>query len=103
MSERRRIHSAGASGGRGGAARPPDETPTEVAVFTLWLRVPRAQRSYVHWILEAHEGLASLTEPDDPDGELVLTAPAEHREEVLKVLGALAAEVPLSLREKPVS
>lgn len=76
---------------------------SEPALVTFHLRVPRAQRSYVHWILEAHEGLATLTEPNEADGELVLTAPAEHRAEVLRILEALAAEVPLVVRDPPVS
>jgi hypothetical protein len=75
----------------------------EPALVTFHLRVPRAQRSYVHWILEAHEGLATLTEPDDPDGELVLTAAAEHRAELLRILEALAAELPLVIRDPPVT
>lgn len=75
----------------------------EPAVAVFHLRVPRAQRSWVHWIFEAHEGLASLTEPDDPEGDLVLTTPIEHRDEVLQILEAIAAEVPLVVSDPPVS
>ena len=78
--------------------------PADPAVATFYLRVPRAQRSYVHWILEAHEGLATLTEPADADGELVVTVPLEHQADLLRILDALRAEVPLVVRpDLPVS
>jgi hypothetical protein len=62
---------------------------------TIRIRVPRAERSYIHWILEAHEGLAFLTEPRDADGDLVLTVATPQREELLGILRALATEVPV--------
>lgn len=75
----------------------------EARTVTVLLRVPRGQRSYVHWILEAHEGLATLTEPAEAEGELVLTVPAEHLPDLERLLDALAAEVPLTRRFPPVS
>ena len=79
------------------------EAGGEPATLTVTLRVPRAQRAYVHWILEAHEGLATLTEPAEADGELVVTVLAEQRDDLERVLCALAAEVPLVVRFPPVS
>lgn len=76
---------------------------TEPRTVTVLLRVPTPHRSYVHWILEAHEGLVTLTEPADADGELVLLAAAEHLPDLDLVLDALAAEVPLTRRIPPVS
>ena len=75
----------------------------EPPVATFHLRVPREQRAYVHWVLEAHEGLATLTEPPDADGELVVTVPAEHRADLERILAGLAAEVPLVVRIPHVS
>lgn len=66
-------------------------------VATFHLRVPRAERSYIHWILEAHEGLATLTEPGGADEELVVTVPLAQKDDLVRILEALATEVPLVL------
>ena len=75
----------------------------EPETVTAMLRVPRAERAYVHWILEAHEGLATVTEPPEADGELVVTVLSDQRSDLERVLAALATEVPLVVRFPPVS
>lgn len=69
---------------------------------TLTLRAPRSERHFVHWVLEAHEGLATLTEPEDSQGDLVLTVPRARLAELEAVLEGLAREVPL-VRSGPLS
>ena len=69
--------------------------PAGIVIRTL--RVPRPLRSLVHWVLEAHEGLATLTEPPEADGALVLTVPVERARELDGLLADLAQEFPVFL------
>lgn len=69
---------------------------------TLRIRAPRSERHFIHWVLEAHEGLATLTEPGDAQGELVLTVPRARLAELEALLEGLAREVPLT-RSGPLS
>ncbi|MBI2896708.1 MAG: DUF4911 domain-containing protein [Deltaproteobacteria bacterium] len=74
---------------------------TAADTLTLTLRVPLGERHFVHWVLEAHEGLVTLTEPREAGGELVLSVPAARLAELRAVLESLGREVALEAGSGP--
>jgi hypothetical protein len=63
------------------------------------VRVPKDQVAWVRWVVEAHDGLASLH--FERGGVVTLVTTASQLDALEAVLDDLAAEIPLERRPPP--
>lgn len=67
-----------------------------------YYRIKRADIAYFRFILEAHEGLATLSTLDARNGIVVLSIPRDLVEDVDSLLAALGEEMVMTEIDNPV-
>lgn len=77
-----------------GNRQPPPPGQTEEV--TRYFRVERQQMVYLKFILEAYEGLATLSTADQRNGIVSLTCPISFASTVNELVAALGTEIALT-------
>ncbi len=67
-----------------------------------YFQINRRDIAYFRFILEAHEGLATLSTLDARKGTVVLSIPDDFVDEVASLLAALAEEIAMTEIHDPV-